>query len=149
MNKKGLVIALIAVLVVGLLLWLNKSESKSDKITIGAMMQLTGNGAIYGNDMKKGIDFAYNESDIKDRITIVYEDDAGDTKKGINAFNSFIARNIDIVIGGTTSNVANGILPIANKNKVLILSPKATDPKLSIPDDYFFISTVLTAVDMI
>jgi len=133
-----MILGIFAVMAVGLIFWLNKLERKSDQITIGAMMQLTGNGAIYGNDMKRGIDLAYNESDIKERITLVYEDDAGDTRKSIDAFNSFIARNIDIVIGGTTSNVANGILPIANRNKVLVLSPKATDPKLSVPDDYFF-----------
>lgn len=140
MTKKNFItIGVFGVIAIGVFFLLNKENIKQKgTIKIGVILPLTGNGAIYGADLKKGIEFAHNESDIKAQIKLFYEDDAADTKTGINAFNSLKARNIDIIIGGVMSNVANGLLPIADKEKMLLLSPKATDPKLSKTDDYFF-----------
>ena len=140
MKKKVIIIISLAIIfgVGGYFVWKNNSK-QDDKsiIKIGAILPLTGNGAIYGNDLKKGIELAYEESLIKDKIQISYEDDAALPKTGVNALNNLILKKVDIVIGGVMSSVANSLLPIVNKNKVLLLSPKATDPKLS-QNDYFF-----------
>ena len=142
MNKKSIIWVVIAIAVfAGILCWHKcqpSGNNNSETVKIGVLLPLTGAGDIYGKDLKSGIDLAYQESPIKDRIQLVYEDDATDVTKGINAFNSLIFKDIDIVIGGIMSNVASGILPIANRNQVLLFSPKATAVDLSKENDYFF-----------
>ncbi len=137
-KKIFITIGVIAVIAIGIFVYLNKTDNKQEAINIGVILPLTGNGAIYGDALKKGIELAYSESDIKDNIKLIYDDDAGDTKTGINAFNNLISRNVKIIIGGPMSHVASGMIPIANKEKILLLSPKASDPSLSKANDYFY-----------
>lgn len=132
-TKRLLWIALFAIFACCLI-----SCSKKSEIKIGVILPLTGSGAIYGDDLRRGIETAYQESPLKEKIKLIYEDDAADVTTGINALNNLSFRNVDIVIGGIMSNVANGMLPIINDKKILMLSPKATDVGLSRENDYFF-----------
>ena len=141
MKRKGLIIVAVAIAlaVVGLLVWKGTAKNKGEEtIKIGAILPLTGSGAIYGDDLRRGIELAYQESLLKDKIEIVFEDDAADVTKGINALNNLSFKGIDVIIGGIMSNVANGLLPIVNNKHILLLSPKATDVGLSRENDYFF-----------
>lgn len=140
MKKKRIAVVIVVIILIigGYFFWEKNVKQNSDgKIKIGAILPLTGPGAIYGADLKKGIELAYEQSEIKDKIQTYYEDDAALPKTGVNALNNLILKKVDIVIGGVMSSVANSLLPIVNNNKVLLLSPKATDPKLS-KNDYFF-----------
>lgn len=144
MKRRGLLFVAIAVLLGVLALaawkvWQNRvGENDPGKIRIGAILPLTGDGAIYGNDLQRGINLAFQQSPLKDKIELVFEDDAADVTTGINALNNLSFRGIDIVIGGIMSNVANGLLPIVNSKHILLLSPKATDVGLSRENDFFF-----------
>ena len=130
------IIAIVAIF--GMFFLYFEHKRNSDSLKVGVILPLTGPGAIYGNDLKRGIDLAYQQSPLKGKIELAYEDDAGDVTKGINALNSLSFKGIDIVIGGIMSNVANGLLPIINNKHILLLSPKATDVALSRKNDYFF-----------
>lgn len=132
-TKRLLWIALFAIFACCLI-----SCSKKGEIKIGVILPLTGPGAIYGDDLRRGIETAYQESPLKEKIQLIYEDDAADVTTGINALNNLSFRNVDMVIGGIMSNVANGMLPIINDKRILLLSPKATDVGLSRENDYFF-----------
>ena len=112
-------------------------QKNQDVINVGVILPLTGNGAIYGADLRKGIELSYN-NDTTQRIRLFYEDDAGDARTGVSAYNSLRSRGINIIIGGAMSHVANALLPLANRDRVLILSPKGTDPDLSRENDFFF-----------
>lgn len=137
-NKKTACILVAIVLIFGTSILYCSHTSNSDNIKVGVILPLTGSGAIYGNDLKRGIDLAYQQSPLKEEIELIYEDDAADVTKGINALNSLSFRGVDIIIGGIMSNVANGLLPIVNNKHILLLSPKATDVGLSRENDYFF-----------
>lgn len=130
---RKIVFALIAVCVL-----LSGCQGKKEEIKIGVILPLTGNGAIYGEDIKKGIDLAYSESNIKDKIQLLYQDDAADTKTAINALTALKNQGVSICVGGVMSNVAKGLLPIINSHDILLLSPKATDISLSQVNDMFF-----------
>lgn len=133
------VLLAIAVVIGGWFVWKkNSNQTDNSEIKIGVILPLTGSGAIYGNDIKKGIELAYNESPLKNQIKLLYQDDAADVTKGINAYNRLKYDNVNIIIGGIMSNVANALMPFADKDKIILFSPKATSPKLSIEDDYFF-----------
>jgi len=138
--KKAVIwaVGVIAVIAIGAFVYLGKADKVQEKVKVGAILPLTGNGAIYGADLKKGIELAYNNDSIK-RIELFYEDDVGDTKTGVSAYSNLKSRGINIIIGGVMSNVANALLPLSNRDKILLLSPKATDPNLrSKENDLFF-----------
>lgn len=137
-KHKLLFITVVIVTIAGVLIWNMGKTYNSDSIKVGVILPSTGSGAIYGNDIKRGIDLAYQQSSLKGEIELVYEDDGTDVTKGINALNNLSFRGFDIIIGGIMSNVANGLLPIVNNKHILLLSPKATDVGLSRKSDYFF-----------
>lgn len=139
-QKNKFLFGIIAItLIVGISIWkYYHTPEIRNEIKIGIILPLTGPGAIYGNDIKKGIELAYNESPLKNQIKLLYQDDAADVTKGINAYNQLKYKNVSIIIGGIMSSVANALMPLANKDKIILFSPKATTPKLSIENDYFF-----------
>ena len=139
MNKKAFtIVVMIAVVVIGVFVVLNRATQDEGIINVGVILPLTGGGAIYGQAMLRGIELAHFESGISDKIRLIVEDDAGDARTGINAFNSLISRNVDIVIGGPMSHVAASMIPIANRERILLVSPMASKPDLSTESDFFF-----------
>ena len=139
MKRKALIVIGIALVIsVSVLLLLRGKTKDNESMKIGVILPLTGSGAIYGDDLLRGIELAYEESPLKDKIELIIEDDAADVTKGINALNNLAFKGVDIVIGGIMSNVANGLLPIVNNKHILLLSPKATDVGLSRENDFFF-----------
>ncbi len=119
-----------------------KQEEK--EIEVGAILPLTGDAAIYGNEIKKGMDMSLEEINQNGGINgkvikIIYEDDAGDAKTGVSALTKLIkVDKVPVVIGGAMSSVASAIAPIAQQNGVVLLSPTATAPDLSNIGNYFF-----------
>src|SRR3990172_5948602 len=119
-----------------------KKEAK--EIKIGAVLPLTGDIAVYGQKMKKGIDLAIKQINsaggIKgSTIKVLYEDDQGDAKTSVTAVQKLITTSkIQVIIGGAISATALPSVPIIDKNKVVLFSPAATTPKLSGMSKYFF-----------
>ncbi|TET42764.1 MAG: hypothetical protein E3J66_03040, partial [Dehalococcoidia bacterium] len=113
-------------------------------IKIGAILQLTGDMAIFGESFKKGIDMAVEvintAGGIQGRkVKIIYEDDAAKAKLAVSAFRKLITQDkVQAVIAGGMSSTAMSIAPIAEENKVVIISPTASAPALSEFKDYFF-----------
>ena len=114
-------------------------------VEIGAILPLTGDAAIYGQELKNGIELAReeinNSGGIKGKkIEVKYEDDRGQPKEGVSAIQKLIsADKVPVIIGGATSSVALAIAPIAVEKKVVLLSPTATAPALSKVGKYFFL----------
>ena len=128
-------------LIIGLVISLGMlgcaKEEKEKEIKIGAILPLTGDMAKFGASFKKGIDLAVGEINAEGGIRgikpqIIYEDDAGESKQAVSAFRKLITQHkIHAVIGGVMSSTAMPIAPIAEKEKVVIISPTATAPALS------------------
>ena len=139
MKKKiFMAIGMIAIIVLGAFVYLNVSDTKHKKVRIGVILPLTGNGAIYGATMRHGIELAHN-NDPTNRVELLFEDDAGDARTGVSAYNSLTFRGINIIIGGAMSHVASALLPLSNRDRTLLLSPNATNPNLrNIENDLFF-----------
>ena len=156
MGKKGIVIAIaisiisIIGLIILLIARLQPPEAAAPipeepkVIEIGAILQLTGDMAIFGESFKSGIDMAVSEINaaggIQGRqVRIIYEDDAAKAKLAVSAFRKLITQDkVQAVIAGGMSSTAMPIAPIAEENKVVIISPTASAPALSQFKDYFF-----------
>lgn len=109
-----------------------------EEIKIGAILPLTGDGAKYGEEAKKGIDLAIeNTKGIK--VRVLYEDDQGTSKGAVSAFIKLIeSSKVPIIIGPMYSSTALAIAPIGEKKKIIIFSPSASSPELTAAGDYFF-----------
>ncbi len=138
----GTIIVLAVALAIVIVITQTKEEPK--EIRIGAILPLTGNMAKFGESFKRGIDLALEEINNAGgiqgkKLLVIYEDDGGEGKQAISAFRKLIALDkVQSIIGGIMSSTAMPIAPIAEKKKVVIISPTATAPALSEFKDYFF-----------
>jgi len=132
---KRVKILLVAMMILPFAFW---GCQNKQKIKVGVLLPLTGDIAVYGNAIKNGIDLALDESDIKEYIRLIVEDDQGETKTATTVFNKMLLQKVDIVIGGAMSSVAATLVPIAQKEKITLLSPTATLPSLTNSGKYFF-----------
>lgn len=138
------------VLILGLFL-VGCEKRERDLITIGAALPLTGEGAPYGEGVKKAIDLAVEEINsaggVKSyNINVIYEDTKMLPREAANAVNKLITTDkVLAILGPFTSSEVHAVLPILNQQKVVAISPSATDSKLSIINDYFFRTMVSDA----
>jgi len=142
---KSSVFLIISVVVASLMVFSFGCAKKEEKeIKIGAILPLTGEGAKYGDAAKKGINLAVKEINsaggIKGKtVQIIYEDSQGDPKAGVAAMQKLVITDkVSAVIGDLLSSVTLAIAPIANKNKVVVLSPASSSPKLTDAGDFIF-----------
>jgi len=132
----------ISFLIIGISLILNCQKKQEWKI--GCISPFTGDGAVYGQALKRGFEIFLEElkskePDVYKKIKIIYEDDKLDAKEGVNVINKLInVDKVQVIIGAFTSNVTLAIAPIAEKNKVVLLTPTATNYKIKDAGDYIF-----------
>ena len=129
---------------VGLGVSLGCSKTESQEVKFGAILPLTGDGAPYGTALKKGMDLAIEQVNMKGgingkRLVVAFEDDRNLPQDGVTAFNKL--RSVDkvpMVIGAMFSAVTLAIAPIAQKDKIVLLSPTSSDVSLTSAGDYIF-----------
>jgi branched-chain amino acid transport system substrate-binding protein len=120
------------------------ARRSAQPVTIGAVLPLTGDLAVYGQEMKKGIDLAVDQAakgkgSNRLRVTVLYEDDRGDPKTSVTAVEKLIATaKVPVIIGGAISATAVPCVPVAQRSHVVLFSPAATSPKLTGVSPYFF-----------
>ena len=132
------------VLIIGLLIFLEMlgCAKKEKEIKIGVILPLTGDLAEPGtkafNGIKLAID-AYNDTKPEIPISLIVEDSKANPTEGVNAINKLININkVKIVLGDLTSGVTLAIAPIAERHKVVVLAPGASNPKVRNAGDYIF-----------
>jgi len=137
----AVVVILIAVFIV------TQKKSEPDVIKIGAILPLTGDGAKYGQSAKRGIDLAVKEINEADGIRgklihVIYEDSKMDPREGTNAIRKLVTiEKVPAIIGAMASSVTMAIAPIAEENRVVLLSPASSSPKITDAGDYIFRNT--------
>ncbi|HVZ17418.1 MAG TPA: penicillin-binding protein activator [Terriglobales bacterium] len=121
------------------------SRSSSDVLRVGVVLPLTGDVATYGNNAKDGIELAEQELNAKAqqdggiKIRTFFEDSKGEPQRAVSAIQKLLAANgVSCVIGDVTSSATLAMAPIANKNKVVLMSPAASAPAISQAGDFIF-----------
>jgi len=142
-SKRTLIVLLLIVaLVIGV--WLFQSGRKPQEIKIGVLFPLTGDAASYGEKGKKAIDMAIDELNKEGsihgtKVVAIYEDSRAEPKTGVAAMNKLI--NIDhvpAVVGDIVSAVTLPVAPIAEKNKVILLSPTSSAPAITNAGEFIY-----------
>jgi branched-chain amino acid transport system substrate-binding protein len=116
----------------------------SSEVKIGAIISESGAVKTYGARVKRGLDLALEEINAAGgfkggQIQLIYKDDATNDQKGLKVIKELIeVEGVDLIIGAVSSNVTLAIAPVANENKVVLLSPSASTPKLTGIGSYFY-----------
>lgn len=126
-------------------LFVTGCERKEPKeIKIGVIAPLSGGSAKYGEDIKRGYDLAVEEINEKGgvrgtKIKLIYEDSEGKSEKAVAAAQKLIHKDkVIVILGALWSSPTLAVAPIAEKNKVVLLSSGSSSPKVTDAGDYIF-----------
>lgn len=134
---------IISILILLSFLFLRCSSEKKE-IVVGAIMNLTGDAGVYGQWAKSGVDLAVDQINKRGGVNgkllkIQYEDDQAKPNLGVSAFNILLNQsNIQAIIGPLGSSVTLAVAPLANQNKVVIISPISSSPEITNAGDFIF-----------
>jgi branched-chain amino acid transport system substrate-binding protein len=131
-HKSSSALAIISILIASLMVFSFGCVKKEEKeIKIGAILALTGKAASYGDWARKGITLATEQLNQSGsvKINILQEDSQGDPKIAVSAMEKLISVNkVPVIIGFITSSEFLACAPLAEKNKVLMITPVAGAP---------------------
>lgn len=115
------------------------SNTRNLSLVIGAMSPLTGPLSSLGPSMQNGTKLAVKDVNAAAKgltITAHYEDDkTTDSTAAPNTFNSLVAQGAVAIDGPCCSGVTGAILDLAKQNQVVVASPSATSPALTLSRD--------------
>ncbi len=119
-------------------------QEGAETVKIGSILPLTGEAAQIGIRAQNAIDMAVEE--INDaggingkKIEVIYEDGRCNAKNAADAANKLVtADKINVIIGGLCSGETLAAAPVAEQNKVVMLSPCSSAPTVSEAGDYIF-----------
>lgn len=145
MNKK-IWIGIVAILLIAVVVFvMQKGEQPpQEEIKIGAILPLTGDAATYGKALRKGMALAVTEINaaggvLGKSIVVVYEDSGADPKAAVSAINKLInADNVSLIVGDMFSSTTLAIAPIAQRNRVVLISPTASAQAVPAVGDHIF-----------
>jgi branched-chain amino acid transport system substrate-binding protein len=157
--KKIISILIIAVVIVGGYFMLNIKQGPKDTtpIKIGVASLMTGDFAVVGENIRDTATLAVEEINqnggIDGRmVELVIEDSKCDSKTGLSAVSKLI--NVDkvkYIVGGMCSNGTIAAAPLANQNKVIIMTPVTGGQNVDDSGEYIFRtanSDLLAGIDL-
>jgi len=113
-------------------------------VKLGHIAPLTGDVAIYGEWETQGIDLAVEEINAKGgingrQLVVIHEDDQFDPATMTNALNKLITVDkVPAVIGEPSSTGTLALAPIAERNKVVLISDAAAAISISNAGEYIY-----------
>lgn len=118
-------------------------EDKSQEISVGVVLPLTGHLAATGKLMKEGFDLALDEintaSSSRTSLKFIFVDGLGTPEGAVAAFNHLIHdEGISFILGPATSSSTQAAFPIAQENQVVAISPTSGARGLSAIGDFVF-----------
>lgn len=138
--KKLALIFLIIALVVLAFFYIDK-KPQINEIKIGFILPLTGDGAVYGEPLKRVSEIAINKINKKSGVKIIgiFEDGKCSGEAAARSAKKLIdIDKVQAIIGGVCSSESLAIIPIAENAKVAVLSPSSNSMDLSGKSKFFF-----------
>ena len=121
-----------------------RGGSDSNTVSIGAIFPLSGAVAFYGNESRDGALLAVEEINaagglLGRRLALISEDDEGNAEKTVNAFTKLNSRDrVSFIVGSSTSGPTQAISTLAQMNRVVLISPSATNVDVTKAGDFIF-----------
>lgn len=131
-----------AVLLFAVMFGCNGGGTDEGAHRVGAVLPLTGPAAQYGEWVRNGIDVAVDQLEKSNpgvKFNVLYQDDQNAADRSITALRKLKAVDkVPVVIGAVTSGCTTAIAPIAQQDKVVLVSPSSSAPSLSEIGNFFF-----------
>lgn len=121
-----------------------KSTADAGEIVFGAVGPLTGDVSVVGLNNKIGVELAIEEINAAGGINgktlkVIYEDGRCNAKDASNAGNKLInVNNVKYIVGAACSGETLAISPLAEEQKVIMMSPLSSSPDITEAGDYIF-----------
>jgi branched-chain amino acid transport system substrate-binding protein len=120
-------------------------------IRIGVINSLTGPYTAYADPVRDGLLLAQEQINAKGgirgrKVELVVEDDYGDAQRAAAAFEKLAAAKVPVVIGPITAAGSKAVAPLANRSRIVMLSPIAHSPELTRAGRYVFLVVPTTDV---
>lgn len=137
-----LVLAVMLVVSMGLVFGGCMAESKT--IKIGAIMPMTGQVSLYGTGTVNAIKIAVEEINKAGgingkQIEFIYEDDEAKPEKSVLAYKKLVNQDkVDVIIGCLTSSCSLAVAPLAQADKIPMISTSSTNLKVTQVGDFIF-----------
>lgn len=132
-----IILAVIILVIAGYFFLRSVSKPATPHLKIGVMEAFSGGSSAMGYGAMKGIRLAQKDLGA-DNVELVQMDSKCDPKVSPQAIKKLVEQGVVAIIGEGCSSASVAALPTANNSKVVMISPSASSPALSIPDDYFF-----------
>lgn len=148
MKARVLKCVAVTILLVVTLPVLQSCSSSEESIRFGATFPLSGEVASYGQKAKRGIEMAVDEQNAKGgllgkQIVVDFQDDRNDKKEAVSIMTKFASIDkVPVVFGSAGSGASLAIAPIANRHKVVLISPISSSSQLSTEGGEYFFRTV-------
>ena len=111
-------------------------------IKFGAVLPLTGDSAVYGESVKKGIELAFEQlqarPDNEHTFELTILDSESDPQVAAQRLAELYDGGALAVVGGVTTAEALAMVSIADENDRVLLSPSASSPELTGISKNFF-----------
>lgn len=138
--KKILPVLLIAVAIITYFYYKSPKTIKKvepTKLKVGVLIPLSGDNATFGFGIKKAIELAKSELSANN-IELVYEDSDCTAEKALPGMQDLVAKKVNAVIGEVCSGATLAAAPLANQNKIVLISPSSTSPEITKAGPYIF-----------
>lgn len=144
MKTKFYIFFILIICVAIQLLFMSCETSKDVKYEIGVVLSLTGRGATFGQRALKGMELAVNDINNKEPfksnpLILIVEDSQSSASGALSAFRKLVdINNVEVVVGLVLSDEVLTCAPVANKEKVVLLTTAAGSEKIKEAGDYIF-----------
>src|SRR5262249_26069090 len=119
-------------------------QKREDTLTLGVYASLTGTTATFGQSMNEGIQLAVDEINqngglLGKKVSTVVEDDQSKPEEAKTAVLKLIKQDqVVALLGEVASSRSLAAAPEAQKNKIPMISPASTNPKVTEVGDFIF-----------
>jgi branched-chain amino acid transport system substrate-binding protein len=124
------------------------TQASSEEITIGGMAPTTGNVATFGVGQRNAYQLAIEQvnaagglkiGDKQYKVKLLFEDEQNSPEVGATVARKLINQDkVAAILGPTNTKVCLAVGPIAQENKVPMVTPTCTNPKVTLVGDYVF-----------
>jgi branched-chain amino acid transport system substrate-binding protein len=115
----------------------------TEPVRLGFLAGLSGRSSDLGEAARNGVMLAIEQRNLAGgidgrEIELIIRDDGANPETAAQATAELVASGVAAIIGPITSSMAEAVLPVVNKAKVVMVSPTVTAMQLVGQDDYLF-----------
>ncbi len=151
MNKKAfwVVFIVLAVIIIAVMFMGN---GQSDTVSMGVIVPLTGTSSEAGNYAKRGVmlavNYINNDDNKKIKIDPIIDDSHHDGDMAVSELHELIdTDHVKFVIGAYSSSVTAALAPVAEYNKVILISPASQADDITYSRNYVFRTQIAAMQD--